>query len=91
MRPPTPTAMPARATASATARTRRRSPPRRAARSSAERRSCSRWPAARRSDTVTTGANPNHVTVAHGTAFVLAESGSGPAGQDELHRFRVTR
>ncbi|MEE6267340.1 YncE family protein [Streptomyces diastatochromogenes] len=41
--------------------------------------------------TVTTGANPNHVTVVHGTAFVLAKSGSGPAGEDEVHRFRVTR
>ncbi|MFJ5950247.1 hypothetical protein [Streptomyces noursei] len=41
--------------------------------------------------TVTTGANPNHVTVVHGTAFVLAKSGSGPAGGDEVYRFRVTR
>ncbi|WP_411138622.1 YncE family protein [Streptomyces sp. C10] len=42
-------------------------------------------------DTLTTGANPNHVQVAHGAAFVAAKSGSGPEGQDVLHRFSLGR
>lgn len=39
--------------------------------------------------TVTTGANPNHVEIAHGTAYVVDKSGTGPAGEDTLTRFRV--
>jgi len=42
-------------------------------------------------DTLTTGANPNHVQVAHGAAYVVAKSGSGPEGQDVLHRFPLGR
>ncbi|MFC9878502.1 YncE family protein [Streptomyces libani] len=42
-------------------------------------------------DTLATGANPNHVQVAHGAAFVVAKSGSGPEGQDVLHRFPLGR
>ncbi|MER5442752.1 YncE family protein [Streptomyces sp. NPDC002790] len=39
--------------------------------------------------TVSTGANPNHVEVARGTAYVVDKSGTGPAGEDTLTRFRV--
>ncbi|MGY5123621.1 YncE family protein [Streptomyces nigrescens] len=42
-------------------------------------------------DALTTGANPNHVQVAQDAAFVVAKSGSGPAGQDVLHRFPLGR
>ncbi|MEU8686741.1 YncE family protein [Streptomyces sp. NPDC048611] len=42
-------------------------------------------------DSLTTGANTNHVHVAHGAAFVTAKSGSGPEGQDLLHRFPLGR
>lgn len=38
-------------------------------------------------DSLTTGAHTNRVHVAHGAAFVAAKSGSGPEGQDLLHRF----
>ncbi|WP_327656506.1 YncE family protein [Streptomyces sp. NBC_00483] len=38
---------------------------------------------------VTTGANPNHVEIARGTAYVVDKSGTGPAGEDVLTRFRV--
>ncbi|GAA2317867.1 YncE family protein [Streptomyces kunmingensis] len=39
--------------------------------------------------TVTTGANPNHVEIAAGTAYVVDKSGTGPAAEDLLTRFRV--
>ncbi|MFG2093574.1 YncE family protein [Streptomyces sp. NPDC048612] len=42
-------------------------------------------------DTLNTGANPNHVRVTHGAAFVVAKSGSGPEGEDVLHRFPLGR
>ncbi|NYI04674.1 YncE family protein [Allostreptomyces psammosilenae] len=41
--------------------------------------------------TVATGSNPNHVEVADGDAYVVDKSGSGPAGQDLLHRIGLTR
>lgn len=42
-------------------------------------------------DTVSTGANPNHVEVARGAAYVVDKSASGPEGQDPLHRIRLGR
>ncbi|MGW5171761.1 YncE family protein [Streptomyces nodosus] len=42
-------------------------------------------------ETLATGANPNHITVARGTAYVLDKSGSGPEGQDLVHRIRIAR
>ncbi|WP_407555196.1 YncE family protein [Streptomyces sp. Pv4-95] len=42
-------------------------------------------------ETVATGANPNHIEVADGTAYVVEKSGSGPEGQDLLHRIRLAR
>ncbi|RLU89134.1 hypothetical protein CTZ27_22055 [Streptomyces griseocarneus] len=42
-------------------------------------------------ETLPTGANPNHITVAGGTAYVVDKSGVGPAGQDQVHRIRIGR
>ncbi|MFE2228090.1 hypothetical protein [Streptomyces kronopolitis] len=42
-------------------------------------------------DTAATGANPHHVEVARGAAYVVDKSASGPEGQDLLHRIRLDR
>ncbi|KOU54877.1 hypothetical protein ADK57_46300 [Streptomyces sp. MMG1533] len=42
-------------------------------------------------ETVTTGANPNHVEVADGTAYVVDKSGAGAAGEDQVTRVRIGR
>ncbi|RFU82309.1 YncE family protein [Streptomyces triticagri] len=38
-----------------------------------------------------TGANPNHIAVHRGTAYAVDKSGSGPEGEDQIHRIRVSR
>ncbi|MFF1442520.1 hypothetical protein [Streptomyces sp. NPDC058295] len=40
---------------------------------------------------VAPGANPNHVEVADGSAYVVDKSGAGAAGEDQVTRIRVTR
>ncbi|WP_326701200.1 YncE family protein [Streptomyces sp. NBC_01754] len=40
--------------------------------------------------TVTTGANPNHVEIVGGTAYVVDKSGAGVDGKDQIHRFSVS-
>lgn len=42
-------------------------------------------------ETLATGANPNHVTVSGGTAYAVDKSGSGPEGEDQVHRIRLAR
>ncbi|GDY68415.1 hypothetical protein [Streptomyces avermitilis] len=42
-------------------------------------------------ETLATGANPNHVTVNDGTAYVVDKSGAGPEGQDQAHRISIGR
>ncbi|MFF9479689.1 YncE family protein [Streptomyces sp. NPDC014733] len=41
--------------------------------------------------TVPTGARPNHIEIARGTAYVVDKSGTGPQGEDQLNRIRLTR
>ncbi|RII14753.1 Virginiamycin B lyase [Streptomyces sp. YIM 130001] len=38
-----------------------------------------------------TGADPNHIAVHRGTAYAVDKSGSGPEGEDRIHRIRVSR
>ncbi|MEU8888614.1 YncE family protein [Streptomyces sp. NPDC048442] len=42
-------------------------------------------------ETVATGANPNHITVARGTAYVVDKSAVGAERQDQAHRIRIGR
>ncbi|MFF7604111.1 YncE family protein [Streptomyces parvulus] len=39
--------------------------------------------------TVATGTNPNHVEIADGVAYVTEKSGTGPNGEDTIHRIKV--
>ncbi|MEU4145811.1 hypothetical protein [Streptomyces parvulus] len=39
--------------------------------------------------TVATGTNPNHVEIAEGVAHVTEKSGTGPNGEDTIHRIKV--
>lgn len=41
-------------------------------------------------ETVSTGANPNHVEIADGTAYVVDKSGAG-AAEDTVTRIRLAR
>ncbi|THA76938.1 YncE family protein [Streptomyces sp. A0642] len=42
-------------------------------------------------ETLATGANPNHIEVAGGIAYVVDKSGAGADGKDQLHRIRLAR
>ncbi|WP_369207492.1 YncE family protein [Streptomyces sp. PU-14G] len=42
-------------------------------------------------ESLATGPNPNHVTVSRTAAYVVDKSGSGPAGEDQVHRVRLGR
>ncbi|MGW7418096.1 YncE family protein [Streptomyces sp. NPDC054863] len=42
-------------------------------------------------ETLATGANPNHITVARGTAYVVDKSAVGAERQDQAHRIRIGR
>ncbi|MEV0320310.1 YncE family protein [Streptomyces sp. NPDC050658] len=42
-------------------------------------------------ETLTTGANPNHVQITGDTAYAVDKSGTGPEGQDQVHRIGLGR
>ncbi|MCX4672187.1 YncE family protein [Streptomyces sp. NBC_01381] len=42
-------------------------------------------------ETLATGANPNHIQVTDGAAYAVDKSGSGPEGQDQVHRIGLGR
>ncbi|MEV8022250.1 YncE family protein [Streptomyces sp. NPDC086554] len=42
-------------------------------------------------ETLATGANPNHIQVTDGTAYAVDKSGTGPEGQDKVHRIGLGR